>query len=270
MVAALLGGHGHGRGQENSTTKDKSATKPSKKHKHGDDDHADHIIEGPTCCTSDPVGKLEKIQNMANELENTKEGSVDMDENIDDDFVDNLPLADDNASDLSDEDDGEKGGDKKTTEENKRLVTMGMNTAIAIGLHNFPEGLATFVAALNDPRVGAVLATAIAIHNIPEGLCVALPIFYATGNRTKAFMWALLSGASEIVAALLGWAILANSFSQTIYGILFGVVAGMMVVITVRELLPTAHFYDPEDTVVTYSFICGMIVMAASLVLFVI
>jgi ZIP family zinc transporter len=153
-------------------------------------------------------------------------------------------------------------------EPDPKLVRMGLNTAIAIGLHNFPEGLATFVAALNDPRVGAILAFAIAIHNIPEGLCVALPVYYATGNRMKAFMWALLSGASEFVAALLGWAILANSFSDDLYAVLFGLVAGMMVTISVRELLPTAHVYDPEDTVVTYSYIGGMALIAVSLIMF--
>jgi ZIP family zinc transporter len=145
---------------------------------------------------------------------------------------------------------------------------MSLNTALAIGIHNFPEGLATFVAALGDPKVGAVLAVAIAIHNIPEGLCVAMPVYYATGNRWKAFGWAMLSGMSEPVAALLGWAVLASSFSDTLYGLLFGMVAGMMVVISTRELLPTAHRYDPEDCVVTYAFISGMCIMALSLVLF--
>jgi ZIP family zinc transporter len=134
--------------------------------------------------------------------------------------------------------------------------------------HNFPEGLATFVAALSDPKVGAVLATAIAIHNVPEGLCVAMPVYYATGNRLRAFLWALLSGVSEPIAALLGWAVLANSFSDTLYGVLFGMVAGMMTVISVRELLPTAHRYDPNDTVVTNAFMLGMAIMALSLVLF--
>jgi ZIP family zinc transporter len=138
---------------------------------------------------------------------------------------------------------------------------------LAIGLHNFPEGLATFVASLDDPHVGGVLAIAIALHNIPEGLCVAMPIYYATGNRWKAFAWAALSGFSEILGAFLGWAILANSFSDTLYAVLFGVVAGMMVIISVRELLPTAHRYDPDDTVVTYSFIVGMAIMSLSLVL---
>ena len=116
--------------------------------------------------------------------------------------------------------------------------------------------------------MGAVLAVAIAIHNIPEGLCVAMPIYYATGKRWNAFWWACLSGASEPIAAVLGWAVLANSFSDAMYAVLFAMVAGMMVIISCRELLPTAHRYDPEDTVVTYSFIGGMMIMAASLVMF--
>jgi len=150
----------------------------------------------------------------------------------------------------------------------KKLIKMGLNTAVAIAIHNFPEGLATFVAALGDPKVGGVLAIAIGIHNIPEGLCVAMPIYYATGNRWKAFGWAVLSGLSEPLAALLGWLVLASVFSQTAYAVLFGLTGGMMVIISVKELLPTAHRYDEHDTVVTYSFIFGMMVMAISLVLF--
>jgi zinc transporter ZupT len=153
--------------------------------------------------------------------------------------------------------------------ERQLLFRMSMNTAIAIGLHNFPEGLATFVATLNDPSVGFVLAVAIAIHNIPEGLCVALPVYYATGSRTKAFGWAIFSGLSEPLAAVFGYIILANAVGSTTYGILFGIISGMMVIISTRELLPTAHRYDPTDRVVTYSFIFGMAVLALSLVLFV-
>lgn len=156
----------------------------------------------------------------------------------------------------------------KDSNEDRKLITMGISTALAIAIHNFPEGLATFVATLHDPSVGAVLAIAIGIHNIPEGLCVALPIYYATGNRWKAFGWACLSGASEPVAALLGWAILAQTMSQIVYAILFGLVAGMMVIISMKELLPTAHRYDAEDTVVTYSFVGGMALISLSLVLF--
>jgi zinc transporter ZupT len=154
--------------------------------------------------------------------------------------------------------------------EKEKLVHMGLSTAVAIGLHNFPEGLAAFVAALGDVRVGFVFTFAIAIHNIPEGLCVALPIYYGTGSRWKAFGWACLSGVSEPIGALLGWAILYNRFTPTVYAILFGIVSGMMVFIVIKELVPTAHRYDPEDTVVTYSTVGGMALMAMSLVLFVI
>eukprot|EP00930_Biecheleria_cincta_P060285 TRINITY_DN45963_c0_g1_i1.p1 TRINITY_DN45963_c0_g1~~TRINITY_DN45963_c0_g1_i1.p1 ORF type:complete len:333 (-),score=49.96 TRINITY_DN45963_c0_g1_i1:7-981(-) len=129
------------------------------------------------------------------------------------------------------------------------LQRMGINTALAIAIHNFPEGLATFVATLGDPTVGATLAIAIAIHNIPEGLCVALPIFYSSGSRHRAFLWALLSGLSEPVGALVGYALIKVSgedMNALIYGILFGLVAGMMVGIVLSELLPTGLRYDPE------------------------
>jgi len=162
-----------------------------------------------------------------------------------------------------------EGHDHRTTErEQRKLKKMGIKTAIAFGMHNFPEGLATFVAALNNPQVGAILAIAISIHNIPEGLCIALPIYYATGSRLKAFGWAVVSGAPQPLAALLGWAVLANVVSDAMYATMFGVVAGMLVTISIRELLPTAHRYDPEDSVASYSFIGGTIVMAVSLVLF--
>jgi len=148
------------------------------------------------------------------------------------------------------------------------LIQMGASTALAIAIHNFPEGLATFVAALDDPKVGAVLAIALGIHNIPEGLCVALPVYYATGNRMKGFLWGLLSGLTEPIGALIGWLVLAKVMKDEVYAILFGLVAGMMTYISFRELIPTAFRYDPNDTLVTYSVILGMLVMAISLILF--
>jgi len=236
-------------------------------------------IQGQQCftCSPDPVGDLDRLQNQADSIireeSNPDEREYDPDKEYDADAPYDTKLQSPKYADVSDDTKLQSLKDEEDLtkpEENKRLVTMGINTAIAIGLHNFPEGLATFVAALDDPRVGAVLAIAIGIHNIPEGLCVALPIYYATGNRMKAFAWALLSGASEPIAALLGWAVLANSFSPVMYAVLFGLVGGMMVIISIRELLPTAHRYDPQDTVVTISFIVGMFIMALSLVLFVV
>jgi len=162
---------------------------------------------------------------------------------------------------------GEPKFNYENDEEKAHLMRMSLKTAVAIALHNFPEGLATFMAYLSDPAVGIVLACAIAIHNVPEGVCVALPVFYATGNRCKAFGWAILSGISEPIAAVFGWAVLHNTWNDNIYGVLFGIVGGMMIMITVKELLPTAWRYDPDDRVVTYCFVLGMAIMALSLVL---
>ncbi|KAL3801795.1 hypothetical protein HJC23_001191 [Cyclotella cryptica] len=152
--------------------------------------------------------------------------------------------------------------------EKNKLLKMGFATAVAIAMHNFPEGVATFVASLNDPSTGAVLGIAIGAHNIPEGLCVALPIFYATGSRWKGFWWAFISGMAEPLAAIVAWLVLANVMSDEVYGVMFGLVSGMMVMLSLSELLPTAHKYDPEDSVVTACTIVGMSVMALSLILF--
>lgn len=225
-------------------------------------DHSRMVEPVCACCTDDPAGNLQHLQHMAAEIENYEHTSHHHWEGAQRD--------EDKSSGSDSGDEGRNTEQQAVTDEteHKKLMRMSLNTALAIGLHNFPEGLATFVAALADPSVGAVLAVAIAIHNVPEGLCVAMPIYYATGNRLQAFGWAIMSGIAEPIAALLGWAVLANSFSDQSYAILFGIVAGMMVIISARELLPTAHRYDPEDSVVTYSFMVGMAIMAVSLVLF--
>jgi len=151
-----------------------------------------------------------------------------------------------------------------------KLKMTGLITGIAIAIHNFPEGLATFVSAMADPELGAAIAVAIAIHNIPEGVCVAMPIFYATGSKRKAFFWATLSGISEPIGALFGWAILAGDVNNTAYGAMFGLVAGMMIYISLAELLPAAYRYDSNPVVITSALVFGMVAMALSLVLFVV
>jgi ZIP family zinc transporter len=151
----------------------------------------------------------------------------------------------------------------------KNLMKMGLRTALAIAIHNFPEGLATFVGTLEDSKVGAALAIAIGIHNIPEGLCVAMPVYYATGSAWKAFGWAALSGVSEIVGAGLGWGVLYNVDDMDYaYGALFGIVGGMMVHISIKDLFPTALRYDKTSWVTVTFFFIGFAVMALSLVLF--
>jgi zinc transporter, ZIP family len=157
---------------------------------------------------------------------------------------------------------------KKTKEDNPELMRMGLFSALAIAIHNFPEGLATFMSAIHDPALGVSIAVAIAIHNIPEGIAVSVPIFYATGSRKKAFGYSFLSGLSEPVGALVGFFLLMQFFNEAMFGIVFASVAGIMVYIALDELLPTAEKYG-EHHIAIYGVISGMVVMAFSLLLFV-
>ncbi len=161
----------------------------------------------------------------------------------------------------------EEMGQEKVSDKNQKLLRMGMFTALAIAIHNFPEGLATFAAALSDPALGISIAVAIAIHNIPEGISVSVPIYYATGSKKKAFYYSFLSGVAEPIGALIGYFILLNFFSDFIFGILFAGVAGIMVFISLDELLPSAQKYG-EHHLSIYGLILGMAVMALSLLLF--
>jgi ZIP family zinc transporter len=158
----------------------------------------------------------------------------------------------------------------KTPEElqAKKLMRMGLFTALAIGIHNFPEGLATFTAALTSPELGIAIAVAIAIHNVPEGIAVSVPVYYATGSRSKAFWLSLTSGLAEPVGALVGYLILMPFLSPVVFGLLFAGVAGIMVFISLDELLPSAEKYG-EHHLSIYGLIAGMVVMAVSLLLFV-
>jgi ZIP family zinc transporter len=147
-----------------------------------------------------------------------------------------------------------------------RLMRMGFFSALAIAIHNFPEGLATFMAGLSDPSLGISIAVAIAIHNIPEGVAVAAPIYYATKSRKKAFWLSLLSGLAEPVGAVIGYFLLRAWFNDITFGFVFAAVAGIMVYISLDELLPTAEEYG-EHHIAIAGVIAGMVVMALSLVL---
>lgn len=155
----------------------------------------------------------------------------------------------------------------------KKLMRMGLFTALAIGIHNFPEGLATFLAALQDRSIGFAIAVAVALHNIPEGISVSVPIFYATGDRKKAFIYSLLSGLAEPVGAAVAYLLLllfagdnTGIVSPRLTGITLGAVAGIMVYISVDELLPTSRAYGKgHDSLL--GLVIGMAVMALSLLL---
>jgi ZIP family zinc transporter len=154
-----------------------------------------------------------------------------------------------------------------TDEQKSRLMRMGMFSALAIGIHNFPEGLATFMSGLTNPTLGVSIAVAIAIHNIPEGLAVSAPIFYATKSRKKAFLLSFLSGLAEPIGALIGYFVLRSIFNEATFGVIFASVAGIMVYISLDELLPTAEEYG-EHHLAIGGLVAGMLIMAVSLLLF--
>ena len=149
------------------------------------------------------------------------------------------------------------------------LKRTGIFTALALAIHNFPEGLATFTAAISEPQLGLAIAIAIAIHNIPEGIAVSAPIYYATGSRRKAFIYSFASGLAEPVGALVGYLLILPFFSPAVFGLLFAGVAGIMVYISIDELLPTAEEYG-EHHLCIYGFCGGMALMAFSLLLIVV
>jgi zinc transporter, ZIP family len=147
---------------------------------------------------------------------------------------------------------------------NTRLKRMGIMMALGIAIHNFPEGIAAFMAGLSSLDVGIPIALAIAIHNIPEGMAVSVPIYYATGKRRKAFWYSFLSGLAEPMGALVAILILFPFWSQLLEGVVMAAVSGIMVYISIDELLPGAERFGKHHLSIL-GFIGGMAVMALSL-----
>ena len=155
----------------------------------------------------------------------------------------------------------------KAGKHDAKLQRMGLLMALAIGIHNFPEGLATFTSTLDNIKLGVTIAVAIAIHNIPEGIVTAVPVYFATGSRKRAFWMSMLSGLTEPLGAVVGYLILRPFLSGTVYGIIFAAIAGMMIYVSVEELIPMAREYDKGNTMI-FGCIAGMTIMAVSLILF--
>ena len=154
----------------------------------------------------------------------------------------------------------EQGGNEKA------LHRLGIMSALAIAIHNFPEGIATFIGAMNDPQMGAGITFAISIHNIPEGIMVAIPIYYATHKKGKAIGNAFLSGIAEPIGGILGYFLLSRFFENSMSGIMLGIVAGIMTYISLDELLPTAEKYGKHHIAIAGA-VGGMAIMGISLLI---
>ncbi|KAG7380391.1 Zinc transporter [Phytophthora pseudosyringae] len=151
----------------------------------------------------------------------------------------------------------------KVKEEYRRA---GVLTGIAIAIHNFPEGLALFVSSLAGLRTGIVLSVGIILHNFPEGVAVAAPVYYATGSKVEAFKWTIISGFAQVLGAGIGWAAVSGGMSYALEATLYALVAGMLVCITAKELLPGAYRFDPSGKLFVPSFFIGIAIIALSLV----
>lgn len=147
---------------------------------------------------------------------------------------------------------------------NGQLLKTGLFVALGIGIHNFPEGMASFAGTLEDPSLGIAIAIAIALHNIPEGLAVSAPVYVATGSRGKAFLWSFLSGVAEPVGAGLAALVLMPFLNETVLGFVLAAVAGIMVFISLDELVPVARSFGEEHLSIV-GVVVGMIVMSLSL-----
>lgn len=151
----------------------------------------------------------------------------------------------------------------------KSLQRLGIMSALAIAIHNFPEGIATFIGSLNDPEMGAGITFAIALHNIPEGIAVAIPIYYATKSKKKALLLATLSGLSEPIGALICLGVtsifgIELTSGGPIFPLILSAVAGIMIYISLDELLPTAEKYGKHHIAIA-GVISGMAIMGISL-----
>jgi len=179
--------------------------------------------------------------------------------------IDKLVPGPENPHDAIMLDDG-KGPPPRGSLGDQRLLRLGLLTALAIGIHNFPEGMATFVASMSDPARGVSVAIAIAIHNIPEGIAVAVPIYYATGSKRKALTHSFLSGASEPLGAVVGYALVYFVLPEHAMGVIEAGVAGVMVFISLDQLIPNAHAYG-KGHLPMYGLLAGMAVMAVTLLI---
>jgi FtsP/CotA-like multicopper oxidase with cupredoxin domain/zinc transporter ZupT len=143
----------------------------------------------------------------------------------------------------------------------------GLATSLAIAIHNFPEGLALFVSSLQGMKTGIILSVGIILHNLPEGVAIAAPVYYATGSKLQAFKWTAISGVAQPLGAAVGWAAVSGGLSYALQASLYAGVAGMLVCIAAKELLPGAYRFDPKGKYFVLSFVVGISIIACSMVL---
>lgn len=148
---------------------------------------------------------------------------------------------------------------------NNKLYKLGIISVIALMLHNIPEGITTFISSSIDTKLGLILAISIALHNIPEGISIAIPIYYSTGKISKAFIYTLISGFSELFGAVLAYLFLAKYVNDLILGIILALTAGIMIHISMYELIPNAFSYNKNKVTIIAIILGGLIMLLCSI-----
>ncbi|MBU5428026.1 zinc transporter ZupT [Tissierella pigra] len=149
----------------------------------------------------------------------------------------------------------------------EHLSKLGLMSAVAIAIHNLPEGLALFTTGLKDISVAIPIAVAIVLHNIPLGIAISVPVYYSTGSKAKSFLYSLFVGLCQPLGAIAGYLFLSKFFSDTLFGILFSIIAGIMIFVSLDELLPSSQKYE-DHHISVYGAIAGMLVMAIAMSIF--
>ena len=148
---------------------------------------------------------------------------------------------------------------ENNSKKQSKLYKLGIITMLVIMMHNIPEGIATFITSTNNLKLGITLTVAIALHNIPEGISISIPIYYSTSNKLKAFLYTLISGISEPLGAIIAYLFLSRVVGDVTLGIIYGVIAGMMINIGINELYKESINYNKKNTFIY--FIIGSIIM---------
>ena len=141
-----------------------------------------------------------------------------------------------------------------------KLYKIGIISAIIIVLHNIPEGIITYITASNNIKLGLALSLAITLHNIPEGISISIPIYYSTNSRFKAFIYTFISGISEPLGAVISYLFLSKYINNFILGIIYSIIAGMMLNIGYGELYKEAIQYNKKNAII-YSIIGGFLIV---------
>lgn len=155
---------------------------------------------------------------------------------------------------------------EKSSKKDSKLYKLGMITMLVIMMHNIPEGIVTYITSTQNISLGITLTIAIALHNIPEGISISIPIYYSTNSKLKAFIYTLISGLSEPIGAIIAYLFLARFVNDTILGIIYSVIAGMMVNISINELCKESINYNKKNTFIY--FIIGSFIMIINHLLF--